>query len=36
MATLRDHGHKVAARWLDDWEDNKAGEYPEDAGYRKF
>lgn len=36
MAELCDHGHKVALRWLDDWRSNKAGEYPEDAAYRKF
>lgn len=36
MAQLCDHGHKVGRRWLDDWQNNKVGEYPEDAGYRKF
>ncbi|HZP71184.1 MAG TPA: patatin-like phospholipase family protein [Pseudolabrys sp.] len=34
MTELCAHGHKVALRWLDDWQNNKAGEYPKDAAYR--
>jgi NTE family protein len=35
MMELCDHGHEVAVRWLDKWQDGEAGEYPEDAAYRK-
>ena len=33
MATLSDHGYRVALRWVNDWRSNKVGEYPEDAAY---
>jgi NTE family protein len=36
MEDLRDQGHKAARDWLDDWRKNKAGCYPEDAGYHKI
>jgi NTE family protein len=29
-------GREVARDWLDDWRKGKAGEYPEDAAYRKI
>jgi NTE family protein len=31
---LRDEGCEVGRKWLDDWRKGKAGEYPQDAGYR--
>jgi NTE family protein len=31
---LSDEGREVARDWLDDWREGKAGEYPQDAGYR--
>jgi NTE family protein len=31
---LRDEGYEVGRKWLDDWRKGKAGEYPQDAGYR--
>ncbi|HXX09854.1 MAG TPA: hypothetical protein VEJ43_17500, partial [Pseudolabrys sp.] len=33
MDKMRHHGQKVAHAWLHKWENNAAGEYPEDAGY---
>jgi NTE family protein len=33
---LCDEGCEVARDWLDDWRKGKAGEYPEDAAYRKI
>ena len=33
---LCDEGCEVARGWLDDWRKGKAGEYPEDAAYRKI
>jgi NTE family protein len=33
MAALSDHGYRVALRWVNDWRNNKVGEYPEDAAY---
>jgi NTE family protein len=33
---LCDEGCEVARDWLDDWRKGKAGEYPQDAGYRKI
>src|SRR6266508_3222938 len=31
---LRAEGCEVGRKWLDDWRKGKAGEYPQDAGYR--
>jgi NTE family protein len=33
---LRDEGREVGRDWLDDWRQGKAGEYPQDAAYRKI
>lgn len=33
---LRMEGEKVARGWLDDWRKGNAGQYPEDAAYRKI
>jgi NTE family protein len=35
MNDLRNHGEKIAENWLDKWHEDKAGSYPEDAGYYK-
>jgi hypothetical protein len=32
---LRGKGEIVGREWLREWHDNKAGEYPQDAGYCK-
>jgi NTE family protein len=36
MEKLREEGEKVARNWLDLWRNDKAGEYPDDAAYRKI
>jgi NTE family protein len=33
---LRDEGCEVARDWLDDWRKGRAGEYPQDAAYRRI
>jgi NTE family protein len=36
MEKLREQGEKVARNWLDLWRKDKAGEYPDDAAYRRI
>jgi translation initiation factor IF-3 len=33
MDEMRQEGHKVARRWLEDWKKKSVKEYPEDAAY---
>ena len=35
MEKLREEGESEARKWLDDWRNDKAGEYPDDAAYPK-
>jgi len=36
VGELRDEGHAEAQKWLGQWRENKAGEYPDDAGYPDY